>query len=126
MSEKEVKEIVYLLENIFEVSMWERVISFEKVADKDDEDNLADIRVWHDYRKYSLRIYPKFFTETRYSQVKTLIHEFCHIPTSLICDQSDKLLDGKLVTKDEVRIASESVTSWFEQIIYKALLTLKK
>lgn len=125
MTEKEVKEIVYLLENIFEVSMWERVISFEKNPDKEDEDLLADITVWHDYRKYSLRIYPKFFTETRYSQVKTLIHEFCHIPTTLSVDLSYELLNGKLVTKENIRQASEATTSWFEQIIYKALLTIK-
>ena len=125
MTEEEVKEIVYYLQNIFEFSLWEKVISFEQSPDKDDADNLADMTVWHDYRKYQLRIYPKFFTETRYSQVKTLIHEFCHIPTSLMSEQADRLLDGKLVTKEEIRVANESSTSWFEQIIYKALLTIK-
>lgn len=126
MDKNEVIKIVSVLENIFEISMWERTVVFEEKPSKEDEDVFADISVQHDYREYKLTIYPKFFTQNKNLQIKTLVHEFCHIPTFKLYENALNMAEGKIITKDQIHSSNEVSASWFEQIIYKALKNIKK
>lgn len=115
MTKKQINLYLTKLDWLFGLQHHEKEIKFEK---QDKEDFLAEISIRHDYQRFYIQIYPKFFKESEEIQRKVLLHELCHTITDQMSQQSMDLLGGSLITKKQITESEEEATSKIENIIW--------
>ncbi len=109
------KEFQYL----FGVQTYDRAVILES---KDSKNFAASIFVEEDYQRITIKIFPCFFENELADQRRYLLHEFCHYFTTDLADTARNLLNGDLVTKEQIRVANEKGVSRATNIIESILL----
>ncbi len=77
----------------------------------------ATIDINEEYRRFVLTFYPCFFEAPLAKQREYLLHEFCHLTTAPMLSLLDDFKNGRLVTPQQIRVASEQATSQTAQIL---------
>jgi hypothetical protein len=118
MNTKRITDLLGELDWLFGTHNFERDLIVKTEDDINDGKKChAEIFFDEKYQTIEVTIYPCFFKETLEKQRKTILHEMIHTITlpskSLSCD----MLEGKLVTEEQVTKANEIETSKLENII---------
>lgn len=117
---KKILELLEAFDWIFAVQNYSRTIHFHK-EDHEKEGVAATILYIEEYSQIVIDVYPYFFELDAADQRKALLHELCHKITVPSKKLAMKLLDGKLVTPDEIQMINERTTSHIENILDKLL-----
>lgn len=118
--EKRVREFLQGMDWMFGTQNYDKSIIFEKENKPDDSPGLettAQITQTPEYMIICVRIYPCFWKHSLEKQRKILLHELCHTFTVHPYQAALKLLDGQLVTKEQLNDITERETTEFENIL---------
>lgn len=123
--EKKVWELIEDLSWLFGINQFERTLKFMKSQEKVDAsgggDSAASIDVDRPYQRFTIRIFPAFWSTDRKFQRKCILHEIAHTLPLPLESIIEDLQDGKLRTKQEFIDASEEVVSKMENILDRLL-----
>lgn len=112
---------------MFGVQTYDRTFFVEpKDEERDGVYYCASIDVKEDYQRIYISLYPRFFTDTREHQRQYILHEFCHYFADDLNLLVHDLLEGKLVTQEQRRMANEKAASRACNIIESLLLGFDK
>ncbi|MEI9966154.1 MAG: hypothetical protein WDN67_00540 [Candidatus Moraniibacteriota bacterium] len=118
---KEVKRVLKFLDEIqwlFALQNYERTVTPKNQDIQNGEEvRLADVTLDEKYQTIHINLYPSFFKRDLKDQRKTLIHELCHTITLPLCESAESLLEGKLITSEQIAQISETATSKIENIL---------
>lgn len=115
---KDIEEFVNKVRKYFFIEQYE--IAYTKI-EKDDDSKLATIGTRHDYLDADISIYPLFWKESSKQQKATVIHELCHIITSVQANRMWELIKGRHMTLVEYMELWEKENNWMERIMRKLL-----
>lgn len=118
------KQSTKLVEKLLDGLQWLfQIQNFEKeIVINDEDDNLdASMDCEDNYQRLRLSIFPHFFEEKEATQRKIILHELCHTITLPSKKIAHDLLDGKLVTPQQIRETNEEATSKIENILDQLL-----
>lgn len=100
------------LTQLFGVQMYDRIFTICRQEKKSDSgQTAAEIEIHEDYQRIYIYFYPCFFRASLMRQRQYVLHEFCHYLTTDLLWCANHLRDDKLVTYEQIRIASEKDTS---------------
>lgn len=118
MNTKRIEKFLEEMQWLFQIQNFERKLTIAKNdEDENDEKKAAEITFDETYQFIRIKIFPCFFKETLKDQRKYLLHELCHtitLPEKLLLHN---MIDGKLVTQEEIRKANEKATSQIDNIL---------
>lgn len=125
-SKKQTQRVTDFLNRVdyaFGINPLERQVYIKKEDEVGSEGRglVARITFEQDYQRLAVEIFPEFFNRGLMEQRKTLLHELCHsitIPSKMAMHD---LLDGKLVTADQIRRINEEETSKIENLLDRLL-----
>lgn len=112
---KRIEEFLNSIDWLFDLNNFDRSIKLEKTDPPDGA--LAMVVYVEEYREISIKIYPHFFDYSLATQRKCLLHELCHALTLPSKTAMHDLLDGKLITPEQIRRINETETSKLENIL---------
>lgn len=115
------KKIIELLEKfdwMFQTTYHDKKISIMK---EDEDGKMAEIVYVQEYQQIEVRVYPLFFKHSKGEQRKALLHEMCHVINAPSKRISSELLEGKLITPEQIRMANEEATSKIENLLDRLL-----
>lgn len=98
------------MQYMFNMNNYERSVV---LAERDHENHASSVDIQEDYQRITITIYPCFFGShnSRADQRMYLLHEFVHTITHDLHECTELLFDGKLVTREQRRVASEKAVS---------------
>lgn len=118
---KEVNAFIETIKPYFFMEQYELEVTNNEKPNQKDKNIFADISTRHDYLDADLTIYPLFWGETSKQQKATIIHELCHIVTSVQGNRMWELMNGRHMTRDEYYEVWEKENNWWERIMRKLL-----
>ena len=77
---------------------------------KDETGPYATIIVNENYFEGDIEIYPSFWSLKIQEQEKDIVHELCHVITHPSKGAAIDLLNGKLVTEQQIKLINEQLT----------------
>lgn len=96
---------------------WE--IELRQASQNCESGACAEMKSRNQYREATMTIYPNFFDEAQDKQQKIIIHELCHIITSIQNGLIQCAKSGAFINDPEVSYAFEEETTWVANIINK-------
>ena len=111
---KAIRNFLSSLGWLFENQWYDNSILY---MEENNENTDASMTLTEAYRETVLTIYPQFFDGTPEEQAKILLHEMVHIQTIPSKSLSLQLLEGKLITEEQVTDANEKLTCYMQQIL---------
>lgn len=118
------KKILALLDSfdwLFSIQNYSKILEISKEESAENERMAARVIYEEEYNQITITIYPIFFEGTKEEQRKTLLHELCHTITIPSKKLAHSLLEGKLVTPEEIKFINERSTSQIENILDRLL-----
>ena len=117
-NEKKIMELLAQLDWLFGTAVMDR----ELLNIKEDEDHkMAEVTYEENYQRIIIRLYPCFHAKSLQEQRKAILHEFCHCITLPSKHAMLNLLDGKLITNDQIEFINEKETSRIENLLDRLL-----
>jgi len=119
-TKKRIGDLLSRMDWMFNTNQMDRSVIYPKETPEPNEfgDSVcAEIFYDEKYQRVEIKVFPNFFTKSPTEQRKMLLHELCHTLTLPAKLESRKLLDGKLITADQIAETNERLTSKIENII---------
>lgn len=119
-----VNEVLKELQHILYATEWHFNISYASEDEEHDHERFASsitakIVVQSPYLQAFITIFPEFWENEHEDRVRILVHEMCHIHTQGMRDIWHRLINGHVVTQEEMNDVNERCTSFMERFVFK-------
>lgn len=108
---KRIKDVMYLNRYTLDIHYME---------EDEPQETYASMSGTGEYLQAELRLFPAFWKQDKEGQLMTLVHEFCHIPLFELVGLPHKMLEGKMISRDQIGSANERATEAFALAVYRA------
>lgn len=124
---QELRDLMGKYQTLLYLHSWDITVRYMDGDHQDDDHVAIETRVQDEYMQCTWSVYPHYFTRlSKEEREECIIHELCHCITAPPYEMIRAILDGEMISKNQLRKCGERITTHIQRIVSGIIYQARK